>query len=443
MSRSKCVAHVWGFFRCRLRTMSRRGIVACMVCLMMASIGLAQEKDEKAGEDKADDQTQVDNDQVADYGLAKTVVRQLESKVIPAWRSGDKVAFVEAVKKIILRADTEQFEAIDRFGIDNGVPSINREFGRLVVEAVEQGNSPNFSKMPLTALAYINKYIVDRIDRDLAELRTHDVMQDSLKLRESWRENEQLFWDVHVYENVLINLRSLSDFAISINRKHYLKGTKKNDQAILDLLKPVSDLPQKIADHYNEMNENESVLRIMELELAEKALREEEDFEQRLLAAFAFELDTGHLREFFKDFDPALSSNEKLTDPELGDRISALVKSGREHGKDVITKAIHLRTGAHWWLRGRYGSGTMARGLLKSPDATRNEETMFGLYMPKARPQPISSVSYEGDIAPGYERRHFYTWAVEYRELVTNASSRSKSKDTSEKGDSKVTGTFW
>ncbi|MFM7117693.1 MAG: hypothetical protein ACKO0N_13750, partial [Planctomycetota bacterium] len=172
-------------------------------------------------------------------------------------------------------------------------------------------------------------------------------------------------------------------------------------------------------------------LRLVELRRAVKDLKETDDFETRLYAAYALIDDGNRLTSFFKELNQNPTGRPTLDDPAVPEEVATLSREGKQAGKDVIDKAIALRVGAHWWLRGRYGMATMAGGLLKDPAATTNSAAMFGLYMPKEPDKPISSFLPVAERYPGYDRRHYYNWAVEYRPLMRATASDTEIKSRS------------
>ena len=60
----------------------------------------------------------------------------------------------------------------------------------------------------------------------------------------------------------------------------------------------------------------------------------------------------------------------------------------------------------------------MAQGLLKLPSATESNENMFELMMPENQPVAIGDYDDSKRHQDGYERRHYFTWTVEKRDLV-------------------------
>lgn len=157
-------------------------------------------------------------------------------------------------------------------------------------------------------------------------------------------------------------------------------------------------------------------MRLDEFMLAEDVLQDRLNFKERLHAAYALEDNGRSILEFLDKTPVEKIEFEPLKKEDLREQVNQLLASGRERGKDVIEKALLLRTGTHWWLRGRYGSGPLNAGLLKAPEAVASPEAMVGLYMPKLPNKPISNYLSPDQVTPGYDRRHHYNWAVEHRD---------------------------
>ena len=98
---------------------------------------------------------------------------------------------------------------------------------------------------------------------------------------------------------------------------------------------------------------------------------------------------------------------------------------------------MKISNGLHYWVRGRYGAGSLTGGLVKATNATDSISSMELLSMPKLRDKPISSYHSEEETTPGYDRRHHYTWAAEYRPARTvqgKTTSSSVSNTTNSSG---------
>lgn len=264
-------------------------------------------------------------------------------------------------------------------------------------ELLETGNAPRYSQLRLPAILYLNPFFEERINRVLAEPGTHHLMQVPLELPGSWKANEQIFWDAHLFENRLNNASRLGEWFLNLNRPVYQRALRKNDPAILQALQPLTDIPARLQAATRALQENEAVLRLRELPLAEQTWRRTGDYEARMAAAFAMEMAAAfamemaadHLDAFFADAENGSLTHPELLQPGIRQTIIDLLSSGRGHGAETANQAMLLRIGACWWLRGHYGMSTEAFGLLKPPVAMQNQQAMFGLYMPVSRPGPV------------------------------------------------------
>jgi hypothetical protein len=260
----------------------------------------------------------------------------------------------------------------------------------------------------------------------------------------TFRETEQQFWEIHVWKNRLKNTRQVLGYAVELNRLRLEEAEKDTDQTKLDRLQaPMHELAS-FETKFQMLRERETELRIAELERSERLLQQPRDFEQALNAAFALEIHGAELAEFFREFPAEKMISSELKDPALVEKCENLLASGRNAGGSTIEKAVLLRTGAHWWLRGRYGNAALSDGLLKPKQAMRNMALMVGLFMPKDRPKAIGDYIPESDSTTiGYDRRHFYTWAVERKEITSSASSSSRTGKSRKKVGGESASTFW
>ncbi len=377
--------------------------------------------------------------------LPRYVEQQLDDVVIPALKTKQDRLFYNAASPMVEKLDDEVLDLIETHVQAATNLSFKKKFVAQKVLAIEQGNEPAQQKMKRSVAKYFSSAIVERIEGELADLDAHAIMATPLELPDGWRDSELLFWHVHVFKNRLLNLNRVATYNESVAVPFIKRAKKDDDQELLLAFQGADQLVKKVADSYKRMLENEAELRIRELKKCEEALSSNTDFETRLNAAFAMESHKSNLLEFFANFDPAKSKRPLLKDDGIVDEVKVLLANSMEYGQDVIEKARLLRVGAHFWLRGRYGAGPLAKGLLKAPAALKSEDAMFGLFMPKERPRPIASTSlpYEGT-SPGYDRRHYYTWAVEYRPRSTSLSTTfGTKKTTGTPGQVSAKATFW
>ena len=359
---------------------------------------------------------------------------QLENNLLPALQSGNFPRFIDAMETLVGRQEPETVIAVDNFCQSAGIGTLKGHVTEIFVRSIEQGLSIQRKGMPPAFVEYVVSGVMEAVDLELQEVDDHALMQDPLTLPLDWRDAEQLFWEVHVWRNRFINLNQMVSVADMLQQPMRARAARGKDEATTERLLKSVEMVQRVRSKYKELCEREAELRILELAKAEEVLRLKPDFESQLNAAFVLEMHAGALDEFFRENPADKLERESLREPNVITECTELVASGREHGKDVIAKAVLLRVGAHWWLRGRYGVGTMANGLLKPPGAMKSQDLMFGLFMPKKRPQAIGYVDDEtGSESSGYDRRHYYTWAVERRDVGVNRSSRFGPAETTEK----------
>jgi hypothetical protein len=369
---------------------------------------------------------------------------QLEKNIVPALQAGNFPQFISAMETLVGKQDPETVIAVDKFCQSVGIGTLKGHVTDIFVRSIEQGLSIERKGMPPAFVEYVVSGVIEAVDLELQEFGQHAIMQDPLTLPADWRDAEQLFWEVHVWRNRFNNLNQMVSVADVLQQPMRARATRDKDEATAERLLKSTEMVHRVRAKYKELTEREAELRLVELAKAEEVLRLKPDFESQLNAAFVLEMHAGALDEFFRGNPADNLERDRLRDPDILSECTELVTSGREHGKEVIQKAVLLRVGAHWWLRGRYGVGSMAAGLLKSPVAMKSQDMMFGLFMPKNRPQVIGYVDDETGVeCNGYDRRHYYTWAVERRDVGVSRSSRFGPAETTEKVTGSDATHFW
>lgn len=376
--------------------------------------------------------------------LSRSILKRIDEVVLPALKEDRHFDFLAAMSDLVSKLDKKALTSIEEYVQAQGL-SIRDHFVDLLVQGIEQQEQIPVPDLKIDVVEYINSGLRKRIAAELEQLNAHPVMQPTPELPPTWRECEQLFWEVHVWKNRMQNVARLAEFGLLIQNKLLGRAQKRQDIPTVNRLQPTIISANKVQQQTHAMLEGEAMLRIAELEKAEKTLRESNDFEERIAAAFALELHGHFLDELFSNYPAGSFARPQLNQADLRDRCDDLLASGRTAGEEVIEKALLLRRGAHWWLRGRYGAGPLAEGLLKTKQAMQSEDAMFGLYMPKKRPDPIVVFTTENTISPGYDRRHYYTWAVEKRDLVRSATTTvgPSTSSTKHKPGPKSQNQFW
>jgi len=356
-------------------------------------------------------------------GIPRPAKVHLTQKIIPALKSGDDDAFLHAMFTLITKQPEQVVDAVEKYGAKNLHGSFKAQFSDALIRSVARGMLIDSRKLKPALVQFATTGLMDKIEDQLDELDKHILMQDPLALPFDWFEKEKVFWDVHVWENRFTNLERLLTFTQQVQKPLLDKAIKSNVDDEIEKYRKAHLLAQRISSTRRDMLERQAELRVQALGHAESTLRLAQDPEDLINAAFALEMHGGELSQLFKKRPPGSYTRERLNDPGLLVECEKLMTSGRESGKAVIEKAMLLRLGAHWWLRGRYGKSSQAFGLLKPKAAMNNEQAMFGLFMPQSRPEAIGFINSDtGAQSEGYDRRHYYTWAIERRDLIDRRS---------------------
>ena len=374
--------------------------------------------------------------------LPRGTTRQLDEVIIPAYLSGWPDVFYDELYPLVEKMNSDQLQALETYGRPVGIDSIQRAFVNIMVQPAEQGLTWRAPNLSINLATYVSTGVAARIQDELDAIANEQIMQDPLTLPAGWRESELMFWNSHVLKNRFDVLHRLTEYGQVVAAPHLKRARKNGDVSVVAQLEQAEQIVVKTQRMYRELIEREAELRLLELQRSELTFRTSEDFEERLNAAFALENHGLELELLFREHSPEEFQREMLRDPSALQRAAQQFANGRKLGQYEIERACLLRIGTHWWLRGRYGMAPLANGLLKNPDAMNSEQEMFGLYMPRELPQPISTFFEGQEKSSGYDRRHYYTWAVEYRPKIYQSKSES-SFESSPISDVKYTGNFF
>ena len=386
--------------------------------------------------------------------LGKSVERLLDEEAIPALQQGYGDYFFESIAPVIQTLNTQKLISLEELAKKLGVDSIQNEFVKVLIQRIKRGTQVPDSIRKFDLAEYVAKGITNEIRLQLDEIGTTPIMSDELLLPSQGLKTDRLFWDAHVVNNRLKNLAGLATYSKMIAQPHIQRykdlKPEKQDAAQRQRIKQLErslQISADVAGARKTLVLNAAEYRLLDLNRAVAKLQLSDEFESRLLAAWTLEDSAQLLIEFLKNASPSdLASRARLSRPDLLATIEEQYKLGLSYGKDVVDKANLLRLGSFWWLRGRYGSASMAKGLLKDRGAMDSEYLMIGLFMPKSPDKPICSFLSNEDRIEGYDRRHFYTWAVEYREKRARSKSGSRNTTLASKVDSTQVSqktTFW
>lgn len=401
--------------------------------------------------------------------LPGKITRQLIQQIIPAIKAKDEIAFLNASMPLIKSLNPDRMDAVDELCQQHGVQTVREWFTDLVISKSEQGIDPARATSNAKMANLIFEGILERLNAFEERAANHVIMQDPLEVPAGFKESEELFWNVHVLHNEFEGVSRKIQFGRTLLEQHQkrLRRENKGEQ----LAAALTETETRLKQQYKSIDERAAELRLKRFEAAHKALTDpasSNDFELMLTSSMVLEQDGSVLDSFLKN-NPSIS-RESLQAPELAARIKSMMASGQAAAGDVAEKANLFRNGLHYWVRGRYGSGPAVNGLVKSPGSTGSLEAMETLYMPRVRNKPIRGFSLDNssdtaiaktytaggdsksdssesdssgsdfledstesesaqndsiESTPGVDRRHYYTWAAEYRPARVLPGSRS------------------
>lgn len=363
--------------------------------------------------------------------LPKKIIKQVVEQIVPAIQSDDEIAFLNASIVLIESSKPEKLAAIDELCREQGVEPLQKYFADLVLDKTAEGIDPRSAVSDLN----MSKVIFDGLLRQMAEFETaladHVVMQEPLAVPTNFQESEEVFWEIHVLHNEFDNLAKKVQLGHAILSQHQ-KKLRRNNEGQLPAEK-LATLEGRLNEKYNEIAERAADLRLQRFNSAHATLSNsasKDDFELMLTSAMSLEQDGSVLATFLSDNSDGSDglSRDVLKAEGLRKQVETMLESGRKSAGDVAIKANLFRNGLHYWLRGRYGAGPEVNGLVKAEGATGSAVAMEMLYMPKEMGKPISMFHPEEETTLGFERRHYYTWAAEYRPVVKGPSGQSGSE---------------
>jgi hypothetical protein len=282
------------------------------------------------------------------------------------------------------------------------------------LKLIEQGLARQMPPLPSRDALLLLAAIKERTDQFLNTAKADPVFATTLPT--TLDDFEKRFWSIHVLSNQLTNAARFVDAAPGL--KSSAQRAKVDDSSQLTVLKTdwaaykaeLVTLREKLAPRERE-------LRLARLKLAEEVLTDSKDTGERLLAALALDLDAEALPQLL------------AKDPAQAKQVKATLDRGRTlAGANLLLKSRSLFTGLHWWLRGRYGVGVAAGGLLKDPAALDTHDGLFGLLMPIAQPVPTPPAA--KDTVPLIDRRHHYLWQLETRHILASGSQLDSTTTT-------------
>ena len=353
------------------------------------------------------------------YGVQGTVqrksslppvkVRILNTKLLPALAASNQEESFLLISELLATSSPEQVKLIDDFVTSYQFAKATEIYSKEVVTQIRNGTFQGGTT--LVQLGIIESRLNQEIDDKIKTIEAEQQVMATNDLPTVWTESVDFFWRFHVLQNELESARKLSSYSDGIQT--YLSPGKTS----------VNQNSEKLRVARLRLMKNEARYRTKQIENASNALADAAEFDTQFEAL----LQLHSAKLFFDDFferkaggfaDPTSAVEFK----QLVDEKIAAVQVGREA---IAQKVVLFRTGLHWWFRGRYGAAELAGGLMKPASAKNNPQAMFGLQMPRKRPEPKSVISLPTatQVPEYFERRHHYNWKVGHRERFGTGAS--------------------
>jgi hypothetical protein len=364
-------------------------------------------------------------------GLHKNVMAYLQQNVAPYVQRGDSFAIVTQLAPLVARLTPSEFKEVDEQFREWNLPSADAVLLDARLDLLQQGFGDQLPKVGKREAALTAAEITRRIQEVLDTIQKHTLFQEKTTQFYSFAAYERGFWDLHVFDNQLQGVAMLAKYGEQISKRlprpksdaaQPAGSRNRTDAASKPPLEEFPEFGRRINVLYEDLQERKIELRIQRCDFAYQLLTSGGSFIDRLQAAFFMDLDGELIATFFaKHPQPVTFRRAKLRDPELAANYRNKVEHIRRDYADTITRGQLLFEGLHFWMRGRYGTGTDGYGLLKPVLATVSDEAAFGLYMPVEPPLPtdpmVAQPTGTNSYIPQVDRRHHYIWMYEYRQF--------------------------
>jgi hypothetical protein len=344
--------------------------------------------------------------------IPRNVKVELDQRFIPAYRTGklDVVVFSGAL--IVNQVGGTVNAEIDQYLVSQGIEELGTVLARsrfsLLVQSKEV--KPVATKKELLITMPHFQAEVERVIN--GELRPAIMLKNDPAINppETLKALESVFWDLHVYKNDLVNLSRTAEMA-AMNVQLVLRNARLSAVERKTLSFDFQAVQQTIDAENERRLTLDMALRERRIELSLRILEESESYKDRLQAAFAMDQDVQVMRAFVEQ--QRRGSFARVPTPKL-QASEASVAVARGANQMLFHAANQLYTGLHWWLRGRYGRGIAANGLLKGEHVKKLPALGFALSMPRDRAQASDPFATQDELASPYVgRRHEYIWSWE------------------------------
>lgn len=358
----------------------------------------------------------------------------LQNVVAPAIASKDSAAIVSSIQPLLSGSKASSFASTSKWFQEQGFEPLEKYLTehRSNLAATRQ---LDFVKKPnVHELIVFLKTLDEMLIEFQRDVEAEPFAQDPMMIPENEKEYQKLLWDIKRLESMFNGQLMSSEYAnneFTRNRRTLEKKAAELPAGVGRSLtqehrdKMHSDLEACLRD----LQERSIELRFYRLEDAVGLLGNSPQLVDRLRAATVLVNDANELHRMLAEMDEHEFTRENLKFDNFTTTISELIEEGKTKAGDLFDKAVALDSGLEWWLKGRYGHGPLAHGLLKYP---RNRFSQFAgdgaIQMPEETPQPVDPLKLDQETEPlYYPRRHYYTWSLESRPVQTYQTIRDSS----------------
>lgn len=341
--------------------------------------------------------------------IPRNVKLELDNRLIPAYRTGHLETVVFSGAAIANQVGGTLYDEIDEYLAGNNIESLGVILARSRFTLLTQNKAVKpeaTTKELLLTVPHFQQEVQQVID---GELRP-EIMQENAEAPKTLQAFNDTLWTIHIYKNDLSNLDRTAVLAAQTVQAVLLAGKVKpidRDKLSFDF---VAARNQIVSENENRLN-HEMALRVARVQLAQEVLDTSGELDQRLLAAFSMDQDLKIIRDFLGQQRKGLFRS--VPSPNL-DFIERVVITAKQANQELFATADQLFTGIHWWIRGRYGKGVAANGLLKGAHVKKTPAAGFALNMPRNRPIATNPFSKDNsEYSPYVARRHENTWSWE------------------------------
>lgn len=353
--------------------------------------------------------------------IPNLISSRLDNEVVPLLKAGNIKTATDILMTLLPKTDSQVVELIDQHLAAQGLPAGSALFTDRVLRRVDAG-LVDMGKAPTTTeLALLVPEMVNRMDQVIASAQSNERVTGRESIPDNWNEEEKFFWDFHVMKNELDSTSRLGEFGQTISRKFLKSRSKNRDVELVEMAKRFPLQIERVKKIRQQVVQQEAIYRQQQMVNSINQIKTAADFKNQFVGMTSLVSAQQFFQDFFAAYDPEEFSHALLSTDEFEISVNQQISETQKSKKDLLYKVRRFQQGLHWWFRGRYGMGTQANGLLKSQVALQSPPAMFGLHMPRTRPEPSHWVSDNESLptVPDYQRRHFHTWAVGHQEIAT------------------------